>query len=209
MTTEATRSRRGTPAHAPRAGHRHQYQGSPLAPERGNHRSPERPGDRPPPPLPPPPDGPHLATCPATVWKYVESAATRSAANLVMLDLEDSIPRGDDAKLAQGRANVVHSFNTLDWGSRLRFFRPRGLALDPKHEDIAVVVAAAGKNLDGLIFPKTETPDEVRSIDATLSALERKYGLEEWGRDQHPGPHRGKRQRRRAGVRRSPGRRAV
>jgi citrate lyase subunit beta/citryl-CoA lyase len=120
----------------------------------------------------------HL-TCPATVWKYVESAATRSAANLVMLDLEDSIPRGDDAKLAEGRANVIRAFNTLDWGSRLRFFRPRGLALDPRHEDIAVVVGAAGKNLDGLIFPKTETPDEVRSIDATLAALEKKHNLPE------------------------------
>src|ERR1019366_3822005 len=54
----------------------------------------------------------HL-TCPATVWKYVESAATKSAASLVMLDLEDSIPRGDDAKLAEGRANVIRSFNTL------------------------------------------------------------------------------------------------
>jgi citrate lyase subunit beta/citryl-CoA lyase len=120
----------------------------------------------------------HL-TCPATVWKYVEAAATRSAANLVMLDLEDSIPRGDDAKLAEGRANVIRSFNTLDWGPRLRFFRPRGLQLDPAHEDIAVVVAAAGKNLDGLIFPKTETADEVRSIDATLTALEKKHGLPE------------------------------
>ncbi|HVG17814.1 MAG TPA: hypothetical protein VNI02_02090, partial [Blastocatellia bacterium] len=34
----------------------------------------------------------HLTT-PATVWKYVEGAVTRSKANLVMLDLEDSIPR--------------------------------------------------------------------------------------------------------------------
>src|SRR5579862_2282841 len=59
----------------------------------------------------------HL-TCPATVWKYVESAATRSAANLVMLDLEDSIPRGDVAKLGEARANVVRAFNTLDWGPR-------------------------------------------------------------------------------------------
>ena len=74
---------------------------------------------------------------------------------------------------------MIRAFNTLDWGSRLRFFRPRGLALDPAHEDIAAVVAAAGKNLDGLIFPKTETPDEVRSIDATLTALERKHGLPE------------------------------
>jgi citrate lyase subunit beta / citryl-CoA lyase len=120
----------------------------------------------------------HL-TCPATVWKYIESAATRSAANLVMLDLEDSIPRGDAAKLAEGRANIVRAFNSLDWGPRLRFFRPRGLALDPRHEDIAVVVAAAGGRLDGLIFPKIETADEVRSIDATLTALERKHGLPE------------------------------
>jgi citrate lyase subunit beta / citryl-CoA lyase len=120
----------------------------------------------------------HL-TCPATVWKYVESAATKSAANLVMLDLEDSIPGGNAAKLAEGRANVIRAFNTLEWGSRLRVFRPRGLALDPRHEDIAVVVQAAGRNLDGLIFPKTETPEEVRSIDATLTALERKHGLPE------------------------------
>ena len=120
----------------------------------------------------------HL-TCPATVWKYVESAATKSAANLVMLDLEDSIPRGDDEKLKTGRENVIRAFNTLDWGKRLKFFRPRGHALDPAHEDIAIIVAAAGKNLDGLIFPKTETPDEVASIDATLTALEKKHGLPE------------------------------
>jgi citrate lyase subunit beta/citryl-CoA lyase len=120
----------------------------------------------------------HL-TCPATVWKYVESAVTRSAANLVMLDLEDSIPRGDEAKLADGRSNVIRAFNTLDWGPRLRFFRPRGLALDPRHEDIAAVVTAAGRHVDGLIFPKTETPDEVRSVDATLTALERNCGLPE------------------------------
>ncbi|MEI8259110.1 MAG: aldolase/citrate lyase family protein, partial [Deltaproteobacteria bacterium] len=120
----------------------------------------------------------HL-TCPATVWKYVESAATRSGANLVMLDLEDSIPRGDTAKLHLGRENVIRAFNTLDWGHRIRYFRPRGLALDPSHEDIAIIVEAAGKNLDGFIFPKTETAEEVRSIDATLLALEKKYGLPE------------------------------
>src|SRR5260370_36820680 len=68
----------------------------------------------------------HLTT-PATVWKYVESAVTKSAANLVMLDLEDSIPRDNPELLEQGRANVIRAFNELDWGGRLRFFRPRGL----------------------------------------------------------------------------------
>ena len=118
----------------------------------------------------------HLTT-PATVWKYVEGAATRSAANLVMLDLEDSIPRDSRNLLEQGRANVIRAFNELDWGRRLRFFRPRGLELDPAHEDIAVIVEKAGGNLDGLIYPKVECADEVRSLDQTLGALEKKLGL--------------------------------
>ena len=118
----------------------------------------------------------HL-TVPATVWKYVEGAVTRSSANLVMLDLEDSIPRDNDELLQQGRANVIRAFNELDWGARLRFFRPRGLELDPAHEDIAVICEHAGASLDGLIYPKIEGPDEVRSIDATLSSIEKKLGL--------------------------------
>jgi citrate lyase beta subunit len=118
----------------------------------------------------------HLTT-PATVWKYVESAVTKSKANLVMLDLEDSIPRDNAELLGQGRANVIRALNELDWGTRLRFFRPRGLALDPEHSDIAIIVEAAGSNLDGLIYPKIEDADEVRSIDETLTALEQSLRL--------------------------------
>ena len=118
----------------------------------------------------------HLTT-PATVWRYVEGAVTRSKANLVMLDLEDSIPRNNQELLEQGRANVIRALNELDWGARLRFFRPRGTELDPGHEDIAAVVEQAGARLDGLIYPKIETADEVRSIDETLAALEGRLGL--------------------------------
>src|SRR5690348_6892571 len=50
----------------------------------------------------------HLTT-PATVWKYIEGAVTKSAANLVMLDLEDSIPRDNPRLLEQGRANVIRA----------------------------------------------------------------------------------------------------
>ncbi len=119
----------------------------------------------------------HL-TCPATVWKYVEGAATKSKANLVMLDLEDSIPRDNQELLEQGRANIIRAFNELDWGNRLRFFRPRGLELDPAHQDLAVIVEQAAAKLDGLIYPKVESAEEVRSIDATLTALEKKLGIE-------------------------------
>jgi citrate lyase subunit beta / citryl-CoA lyase len=119
----------------------------------------------------------HLTT-PATVWKYVESAVTKSKANLVMLDLEDSIPRNNAEMLEQGRANVIRAFNELEWGARLRFFRPRGLALDPAHEDIVAIVEAAGARLDGLIYPKIQSAGEICSIDETLTDLEVSLGLE-------------------------------
>jgi citrate lyase subunit beta/citryl-CoA lyase len=118
----------------------------------------------------------HLTT-PATVWKYVESAVTKSQANLVMLDLEDSIPRDNQELLGQGRSNVIRALNDLDWGKRLKFFRPRGLELDPGFEDIAIIVEKAGANLDGLIYPKIESADEVRSIDEILSSLESTLNL--------------------------------
>ena len=72
----------------------------------------------------------------------------------------------------------------------------------PAHEDIAVVVAAAGKNLDGLIFPKTETPDEVpeHRRDAHGARAQARAAR---GEDQHPGAHR-ERQRRGAGLRDRP-----
>ena len=118
----------------------------------------------------------HLTT-PATVAKYVDTAATKSTANLVMLDLEDSIPRGKEDLLAQGRDNIVRAMNELDWGRRLRFFRPRGMKLDPGHTDIADVVSRAGAKVDGLVYPKIESAEEVLSIDHTLGALEQRCGL--------------------------------
>jgi citrate lyase beta subunit len=118
----------------------------------------------------------HLTT-PATVAKYVEAACTRSVANLVMLDLEDSIPRGNDDLLRQGRENIVNAVTKLDWGRRLRFFRPRGMRLDPGHTDIVDVVSRAGARLDGLIYPKIESAAEVVSIDHTLTAVEAHSGL--------------------------------
>ena len=113
----------------------------------------------------------HLTT-PATVWKYVEGACTRSTASLVMLDLEDSIPRGDHEALRVGRENVVRAFNELDWGTRLRFFRPRGLALDPGLEDLETVLAGAGARVEGVVLPKVEGADEVRLVDEVLTEIE-------------------------------------
>jgi len=119
----------------------------------------------------------HL-TAPATMWKYVEGAV-KSGADLVMLDLEDSIPEGDEAALAKGRDNVVRALKELDWGRSARFFRPRGVALDPAFEDVRRVVGAAGDRLHGLIWPKAEGAGEIALLDEAIAEAEREAGIEE------------------------------
>lgn len=118
----------------------------------------------------------HL-TCPATIWKFIEKAS-KVGANLVMLDMEDSIPVHNQELLETARKNIIRAFTELDWGKSLRFFRPRGLELDPGFEDIAVIVAGVGHHIDGLVYPKVESPQEVESIDRVLGVLEKAHGIE-------------------------------
>ncbi|MCG3174575.1 MAG: hypothetical protein GMKNLPBB_02820 [Myxococcota bacterium] len=139
------------------------------------------------PPCARPLDVRHLAqmahlTCPATTWKYVEGAVLNSKANLVVLDLDDSVPAERPDLLEEGLRNIVRAFRTLKWPvSRLRYFRPRGLAEDPRHEDIHVVTENAPGGFDGLVYPKIENEEELVGVDLTLSALEEKHGLPQGG----------------------------
>lgn len=119
----------------------------------------------------------HL-TCPATIWRYVEGAVTRAPASLVMLDLEDSIPRGDTEALERGREQVIRALNELDWGSKLRFFRPRGFELDPEFTDLFEVVSHAGARLEGVIYPKVDSAAEAALVDEALSEAESEAQLE-------------------------------
>ena len=60
---------------------------------------------------------------PAVRWPMIEKAAA-SAADVVCIDLEDSVPF--DQKIP-ARANVVRAFRELDFGRRARIFRMNAL----------------------------------------------------------------------------------
>jgi citrate lyase subunit beta / citryl-CoA lyase len=122
----------------------------------------------------------HL-TVPATRWQMVEGAVAKSGADLVMLDLEDSIPRDDAPALELGRQNAVRALRELDWGRKLRFFRPRGLDLDPALEDLRFVVPRVREKLEGIVVPKVVGPDDVVRFDRGLADIERAEGLEVGG----------------------------
>ncbi len=108
-------------------------------------------------------------------------------APLVMLDGEDAQALREDV-IARGLANAARLVAEADWSAggpdTLRFFRPPGFALGSTVNDLYTVlwnVAAASPagqiNLDGIVFPKVEHPDEVDLLYGLLDQAEAALGL--------------------------------
>jgi citrate lyase subunit beta/citryl-CoA lyase len=114
-----------------------------------------------------------LAT-PGTSEKMIASAA-KSSADLVFLDLEDSVaPAGK----AAARANISTGLVELDWGTKTRACRINGVHTPWFLDDVTQIIAAAGAHLDVIIVPKVKSVRDVWFVDDLITQLERKNGLE-------------------------------
>jgi citrate lyase subunit beta / citryl-CoA lyase len=100
--------------------------------------------------------------------------AAASAADVVVLDLEDSVPV---AEKASARSNVVRALNDFDWGSSMRSVRINSVDTMWCHDDVIDVVSGAGSNLDTLVVPKIFGPRDVWFVDDLLTQVEAKLGL--------------------------------
>ena len=101
--------------------------------------------------------------------------AVRCDADLVFLDLEDSVV--PDLKVA-ARDNAARALVELDWGRKTRAVRVNGSASPWAHEDVIATVERAGRCLDVLIIPKVKAPRDVWFFDTLLTQLEARLGLE-------------------------------
>ncbi len=104
--------------------------------------------------------------------KMITKAAA-SAADLVFLDLEDSV--AEPMKPA-ARSTIVAALGELDWGQKTRAVRINAPGSDWAADDLAEVVAGAGDALDVIIVPKVKTAADVRWVDDRLAELERGLG---------------------------------
>jgi citrate lyase subunit beta / citryl-CoA lyase len=107
--------------------------------------------------------------------------AVASSADLVFLDLEDSV---SPLEKVAARAKAIHALTTLDWGKKTRAVRVNGLETEYAYQDIISVVEEAGEYLDILIVPKIKSARDVWWVDVLLSQIEqrlkrtRRIGLE-------------------------------
>ena len=110
---------------------------------------------------------------PGTSEKMMSRAA-ESGADLVFLDLEDSV--APDQKEA-ARLPVAEALAGLDWGGKTRAVRINGPHSRWCHGDLIEVVTRAAGAIDVVIVPKVKAPRDVWFVDTLLAQLEVQLGL--------------------------------
>jgi citrate lyase subunit beta/citryl-CoA lyase len=97
-------------------------------------------------------------------------------ADQVFLDLEDAV-----APIAKegARDNVVAALNEGDWGDKVRVVRVNDWTTHWTYGDVITVVEGAGANLDCVMLPKVQTPEQVAALDMLLTQVEKTNGLVE------------------------------
>src|SRR5215813_12687865 len=114
-----------------------------------------------------------LAT-PASNPEMIRHAA-ESDADLVFLDLEDSVV---PALKVEARERAAQALLELDWGRKTRAVRVNGASTEWAYEDVISIVERAGDCLDVIIIPKVKAQRDVWFFDTLLGQLETKLGLQ-------------------------------
>lgn len=96
-----------------------------------------------------------------------------SAADVINLDLEDSVAPGDKP---QARANIIQAINEIDWGKKHLSVRINGLDTPYWYRDVVEVLEQAGDRIDQIMIPKVGCAADVYAVDALVTAVERAKG---------------------------------
>ncbi len=107
-------------------------------------------------------------TCPGHSLKMMTKAAA-SDADQVIFDLEDACAV---SQKEGARKTVVEALTSLDFGPRIRAFRPNGPTTHFFYRDIIEVVEAAGQSLDCIVLPKINGPEDIIFADRLLTQIE-------------------------------------
>jgi len=111
---------------------------------------------------------------PASKWKMVERGPL-SGADLFFLDLEDATAPSEKAS---ARQNVIRVIQDLDWQDRPTFYRINSLDTPYWYRDVIEVVEEAGEELDLILVPKVERPEDLHTLDTLLQSVEITAGLD-------------------------------
>ena len=96
------------------------------------------------------------------------------SADVIMLDLEDSVPV--DAK-ADAPEIVIESIRSLDWGNKTLYVRINGLDTPFGYRDLKTVGENVGPHIDTIVLPKTDDAGDVHFVSRMLDGIEMHKGF--------------------------------
>lgn len=119
---------------------------------------------------------PRLDRCelyvPGTQDKIIPKAA-KSAADVVVMDLEDSVATYNKEK---ARTNVIKALNEVDFGTKTVAVRINGLYSHHMYRDVVDLIEQAGERLDMFIIPMVGNAKDVYMADSLTSQVETMVG---------------------------------
>lgn len=96
-----------------------------------------------------------------------------SAADVVNLDLEDSVAPADKPA---ARANIIAAIGALDWGRKTLSVRINALDTPFWYRDVVDLLEQADDRLDQIMIPKVGCAADVYAVDALVTAAEAARG---------------------------------
>ena len=99
--------------------------------------------------------------------------AAASAADVINIDLEDSVSPADKA---EARRNVIKAINDVDWGTKTVSVRINGLDTEFWYRDIVDIMEQAGDRIDQFMIPKVGCAGDIYAVDALVSSIEMAKG---------------------------------
>ncbi|MBQ0748842.1 MAG: L-malyl-CoA/beta-methylmalyl-CoA lyase [Roseovarius sp.] len=109
---------------------------------------------------------------PGSNTKLFEKMAA-SAADVVNLDLEDSVAPSDKGI---ARKNIIEAINSVDWGKKTLSVRINSLDSPFWYRDVVDLLEQAGERLDQIMIPKVGCGADIYAVDALVTAIEAAKG---------------------------------
>lgn len=114
---------------------------------------------------------------PGSQRRFLDKAAL-CAADIVMLDLEDSVAIPDKPA---ARETVIAALHELDWGAKTVSVRINALDTPFMYRDLIEVAERGGDRLDLIMVPKINSAADVHMVDTLLSQIEAATGRKRLG----------------------------
>ena len=96
-----------------------------------------------------------------------------SAADVINLDLEDSVAPADKDK---ARANIIAATHEVDWGNKYLSVRINGLDTPHWYKDVVELLEKGSERIDQIMVPMVGEAADIYAVDALVTAIERLQG---------------------------------